>query len=71
MVEADEIDAGALGRLVRLEVQDRQVDHAVGQEHALGQRPVQFRHFLKANASACRTRRSPTDRSTLSATWRR
>src|SRR5688572_6857794 len=47
MVDADEVHAGALRGLVALEVEDGEVDHAVGQEHALGQRAVELHDFLQ------------------------
>ena len=48
-MDADEVLAGALRGLVALEVQDGEVDHAVGQEHALGQRAVELGDFLQAH----------------------
>ena len=59
MVDANEILAGALRRLVALEMQDRQVDHAVSQEHALGQRAVEFGDFLQAHRLLVEFRRLP------------
>ena len=41
VMDADIVLAGALRGLVALEVQDGQVDHPVGQEHALGQRAIE------------------------------
>ena len=49
VVDADIVLAGALRGLVALEVQDGEVDHAVGQEHALGQRAVELGDFLQAD----------------------
>src|SRR5262249_46522795 len=49
MVDADEVLAGALGGLVALELQDGEVDHAVGQEHALGQGAVELDDLLEAH----------------------
>ena len=49
VMDADKILAGALGGLVALEVQDRQIDDPVGQEHPLGERAVEFRHFLQTH----------------------
>src|SRR5262249_55558970 len=49
VVDADIVRARALRGLVALEVQDGEVDHAVGQEHALSQRGVEFRDFLQAH----------------------
>ena len=45
---ASEILAGALRGLVGFEVQQREIDDTVGQENALGQRPIEFGHFFKA-----------------------
>src|SRR6185437_14354914 len=48
MVDADEIRAGALRGLVALEMEDGEVDHAVGQEHALGKRAVELDDLFQA-----------------------
>src|SRR6266850_4128519 len=50
VVDADKVHAGALRSLVALEVEDGEVDHAVSQEHALGQRAVELRDFLQAHS---------------------
>jgi hypothetical protein len=49
VVDADIVHAGALRGLVALEVKDGEVDHAVGQEHALGQGAVDLHDFLQAH----------------------
>ena len=36
MVQADMVAPGTLGRLIRFEMQQREVDHAIGQEDAFG-----------------------------------
>src|SRR5262249_46467144 len=49
VVNADIVRAGALRGLVALEVENGEVDHAVGQEHTLGQWAVELSDFLEAD----------------------
>src|SRR5262249_39436819 len=50
MVDADIVLPGPLRRFVALEVQDREIDDTVAQEHALGQRAVKFGDLLEADS---------------------
>ena len=69
MVDADKVLAGALCGLVALELEDGEVDHAVGQEHALSQRAVELDDLLEAHRLLVESAVSHGS-STLRAMWR-
>jgi hypothetical protein len=59
MVQSDIVLAGALRRHVVLELQQREVHHAVGQEHAFRELAVGLAELFQAERLLVELRRSP------------